>query len=74
MAKIKTHDGHPAEHGDGGEVAKESDDFAEKFVKIGIENSDQENSEECYADHIAQYNSSMETVKLRDNPIDNEDN
>ena len=73
MAKIKTHDGHPAEHGDGGEVAEVSDDLAEKFVKIGIENSDQENSEECNADHIAQYNSSMETVELQDIPIDDKD-
>ena len=72
-AKIDTHDGHPAEHGDGGEVAEVSDDLAEKFVKISVKNSDEESSEECYADDIAQYNSSMETVEFRDKPIDDED-
>ena len=73
-AKIKTHDGHPGEHGDGGEVAKVAGDLADVIVlKVGIEYSEEKNSEESDTDDIAQYNPSMETVELRDNPIDNED-
>ena len=73
-AKIKTHDGHPGEHGDGGEVAKVAGDLADVIVlKVGIEYSEEKNSEESDTDDIAQYNSSMETVELQDIPIDDKD-
>ena len=73
-AKIKTHDGHPGEHGDGGEVAKVAGDLAEvKVLKISIKNSEKENCEESDAGDVAQYDPSMETVELRDNPIDSKD-
>ena len=54
--QIKAHNGHPGEHGDGGEVTKESDDCAEKFVKVtgSIVNSEEEDRDKCDADYIAQ--------------------
>ena len=74
-AKIKTHDGHPREHWDWGEVTKVSNGLTEIFVlKIKIENCEEESCQEYYADNIAQDNLSMEIVEVRDNPIDNEDN
>ena len=72
-AEVIAHDGHPAEHGDGGEVTKVTDDLADGFVKVKIENNDEEDSDECYAHNIAQHDSSMVTVELWDKPIDDED-
>ena len=73
-AKIKTHDGHPGEHGDGGEVAKVTGDLADVIVgNVNVEYHEEEDSEESDTDNIAQDNPSMETVELWDKPIDNED-
>ena len=77
VGKIKTHDGHPAEHGDGGEVAKVTNDLADLdrlLIEFDIVNYEDERCEECYTNNIAQDNLSMKTVELRDIPIDNEDN
>ena len=75
VGKIKTHDGHPAEHGDGGEVAKVSDDCTEKIIKdsTAIVNDDQKNSDKCDADNIVYNYPSMECLEIWDIPIDNED-
>ena len=76
VGKIKTHDGHPAEHGDGGEVAKVSDDCTQKFIKdiTAIVNGDKKNSDKCDADNIVYNNPSMECLEIWDIPIDHEDN
>jgi hypothetical protein len=77
MAKVKAHDGHPRKHAHGGEVAKISNTLADLyglFIEFDIINYEDERCEECYTNNIAQDNLSMETVELRDNPIDNEDN
>ena len=42
--------------------------------KFEVENCDQEDCEEEYADYIAQDNLSMEVIEVRENPVDNEDN
>ena len=75
VGKIKTHDGHPAEHGDGGEVAKEPDDCTQKFIKdiTAIVNSDQKNSYKCDADSIAENYPAMESIEMWDIPIDEKD-
>ena len=75
VGKIKTHDGHPAEHGDGGEVAKVSDDCTQKIIedRSAIVNSDKKNSYKFHADNIAENYPSMKCLEMRDIPIDNED-
>ena len=73
VAKIKTQDAHPGEHGDGGEVSKESDSLAEEITKLSIENCQEENCEEGYAGSIAHDYLAMEIVQLRHGPIDKKD-
>ena len=74
-AKIKRHDGCPQEHCHGGEVSKVSKDLAKiVFNRTDVEDHKKERCQECSADNVAQDNLAMETVELRDNQIDNEDN
>ena len=74
VGKIKTHDGHPAKHGDGGKVAKVPNACTEKFIKesTAIVNGDQKNSDKCDADNIVENYPSMECLEIWDIPIDNE--
>ena len=55
VGKIKTHDGHPAEHGDRGKIAKVSDERTRKVIEdsTAVVNDDQKNSYKCHADNIA---------------------
>jgi len=71
IREIKAHDGHPGEHGDGGEVSKVSDNCAWYSLKASIKNCDEEKSYEGDADHVADDNTSMEGVEFWDIPIDN---
>ena len=60
-AKMKTHDGHPREHGHEWEVSKVTKEPAEMLagVKVDIENYKEERCKEGYTNNIAQDNLSM---------------
>ena len=73
--KIKAHDCHPREHGDGGDVAKITDKLAEIFIiELEIKDCEEEACNTEYTDNIAQDNLAMEVIEIRDDPVDKENN
>ena len=73
VGQVKTHDGHPAEHGDCKVVAKVTNNCTKDSARANIVHSEKENIYTCDAENIAQDDSAMESVEIRNIPIDNED-
>ena len=73
VEQVEAHDGHPAEHGDCRVIAKVTNNCTEDFAKVNIIHSEKEYIDTGDAENIAQDNPPMESVKIRNIPIDNED-
>jgi len=71
--KIATHDGHPGEHRDCGEVTKETDDYTNRIsdireVKYNYdEDLDQDDAGDVHENDLA-----MEIVEIRNAQVDSE--
>ena len=73
-AKVKTHYGHPGEHRNWGVISKIADNSAENVVvEFGIKHNEKETGEESDADRIIANNHPVDVLKIRDKPVDKED-
>ena len=74
VEQVEAHDGHPAEHGDCRVEAKVTNNYTEDSARLNIIHSEKEYVDTCDAENIAQDDPAMESVEIRNIPIDDEDN
>ena len=73
VGQVETHDGHPAEHGYCRVVAKVTNNCTEDSTRGNIIDNEKEYIDTGDAENIAQDDPAMESVKIRNIPVDDED-
>ena len=73
VGEIHAHEGHPGEHGHGGEISEVPEKCAgEASIKWNIEHQEKKNCEEGDRDDVVDDNSSVHVVEVWNYPVDNE--